>query len=65
MTPFHQKGPDQPPVSVDKLRQQYKRNQIQYNLLLDKYEKQSKKCLEMQDDLRQMQCEEFKNRFKI
>jgi len=65
LTPFHQKGPDQPPVSVDKLRQQYKRNQIQYNLLLDKYEKQSKRCTEMQDDLREMQCEEFKNRFKI
>lgn len=65
MSGLNQKCPEQPPVSVDKLRQQYKRNQIQYNQLLEKFEKQSKKVLEMEDDLNQMKTNEFKNRYKL
>lgn len=56
---------EMPPTSFERLRQQYKQNQVKFNLLLEKYQKQSKKFMQLEDELKELKHREFENKFRI
>jgi len=54
-----------PSATYEKMQKKLKDKELQYSLLLEKYEKQVKKIFEMEETLKQHKAEDIKVRYKV
>lgn len=55
---------EKPAKTYEKLRLQFKNKQLQYSLLLDKYERSTKKIMQLQDVIRDHRLSDLKLKYK-